>query len=165
VGSTQRSLLEGFTAVEFPTLEDVASLPRGPGGFVYVISWTRAGNPEVPFYVGQTRRLSDRMWDYCEASFTACTDFRVGKAIQYLGERGCRIILRYKATENRHEEEYKLVRELLVIGTRLLNQVPAYDYRNANTCEAEECRFIRRFSDLLIGPQGADTAATPPPQI
>ena len=129
MGSTQRSLLEGFTAVEFPTLEDVASLPRGPGGFVYVISWTRAGNPEVPFYVGQTRRLSDRMWDYCEASFTACTDFRVGKAIQYLGERGCRIILRYKATENRHEEEYKLVRELLVIGTRLLNQVPAYDYR------------------------------------
>jgi hypothetical protein len=123
------------------------------------MDWTAR---EVPVYAGQTRRLSDRMWDYCEASYYACADFRVGEAIHYLREsKRCRITLRYKATETRREEEYNLIRELVITGTRLLNQLPAYDFRNVSTNQGEERRLVQRFCDMVIRLDGSDASKMP----
>lgn len=89
------------------------------------------------------------MWDYCTAQFQACTDFRVGEAIKYLREhKGCRITLRYKASDNPPKDERELIRELQVSGPRLLNGLVAYDYQ-ATKPETERL-FIRRFCDLLV---------------
>jgi hypothetical protein len=142
-------MFEDFEAMDFPTLVSVASFSGSPGGYVYVVFWALADGHEVPFYVGQTTRLSGRMWDYCTAQFAACTDFRVGEAILYLREhKGCRIILRYKGSENPTKDERELIRELQVSGPRLLNGLVAYDYRS--TEPAAERLFIHRFCDLLL---------------
>ena len=72
---------ERFTRVDFPPQKDLLHGP--PEGFVYVFFWAADGI-ENPFYVGQTKRLSGRMRDYHLKIFTACTDFRVGEAIETL---------------------------------------------------------------------------------
>ena len=89
------------------------------------------------------------MWDYCAASFAACTDFRVGEAIRYFRMKECAITLLYKASCNPKSDERELIRELQVTpGVLLLNGLAAYDYRNSSA-ETERA-YIQRFCNLLI---------------
>ena len=137
---------DGFTAVDFPPLKNFA--PIHADGFVYTLFWCHSGL-DVPFYVGETGRLVERMNDYCVAGFRACTDFRAGEAIRYLREvKNYRIVARYKPSESRKNDEKNLIRQLLLLGVRLLNSFPSYNYRVAN--ETDERTAIQNYCDMLI---------------
>lgn len=135
-----------FAEVDFPPPE--GTLPGPPGGYVYVFFWVNK-NAEIPFYVGETARLSGRVNDYAIASFSACTDFQVGEAARYLKEvKNYRIIVRYKQSAEREKEEKYLTRELTLAGIRLLKCLPSYDYRNSDP--DEERAVVQRFCNMLI---------------
>ncbi len=135
-----------FAEVDFPPPKGV--LPGPPDGYIYVFFWTNK-NVDVPFYVGETARLSGRMNDYAIASFSACTDFQVGEAARYLKEvKNCRIFVRYRRSEEREKEEKYLTRELTLAGVRLLKCLPSYNYRDSD--QSEERTVVQRFCDMLI---------------
>src|SRR5258708_38279422 len=122
-----------FAEVDFPPPKGV--LPGPPDGYIYVFFWTNK-NVDVPFYVGETARLSGRMNDYAIASFSACTDFQVGEAARYLKEvKNCRIFVRYRRREEREKEEKYLTREMTLAGVRLMKCLPSYNYRDSDQSE------------------------------
>jgi hypothetical protein len=85
-------------------------VPKDLQGCVYALFLTR-GELCVPFYVGQTENLLRRAGDYEYKDFTACTDFKVGVAIQYLTRRhGCKIELLAKESASRKDDEKYLIR-------------------------------------------------------
>jgi hypothetical protein len=137
--------LEDFNMAEFPPV----NLQHDPfRGFVYVLCLI-IENAEVPFYVGQTSRLSGRMRDYSLANFTASTDFCVGEAIKYLkDERSYRIVVRYTESSDPRRQEKIVIRRLLVSGVWLLNCLPRYDYRTDN--RDMERDTVRKFCDMVI---------------
>ena len=142
-------MFENFVSIDFPTLEGVAALPKRPHGFLYAIFWVSAAGAETPFYVGQTKRLAERMADYCCAEFQASADFRVGKAICYLRDaKKFRIVLKYNASNNPARDEHDLIKKLQLSGVRLLNDFVGYDYRTAE--EEDEKRDIFQICELLI---------------
>lgn len=142
------SLLADFHAVDFPPKE--GDLPGRGEGHVYVLCWSASGG-DVPFYVGQTDRLRERMSDYQNAQFAASTDFRVGEAIRYLrDQRSLRIVVRYKKSKDPGKDEYTLIRDLQLFGLRLLNSLPSYDYVKA---DEEERRTAQRFCEMLLANQ------------
>jgi hypothetical protein len=126
-----------------------------PDGFVYVFSWLADG-VEIPFYVGQTSRISGRMNDYDLASFKASTDFCVGEAVKYLkGSKNYRVVVRYRPSVDPPKEEKAIIRRLLVSGVQLLNCLPRYDYRTDS--EAEEREVVQRFCDMFTGTRAGAT--------
>ena len=138
-----------FHAVDFPPIE--GDLPERGEGHVYILCW-KANGRDVPFYVGQTDRLRERMSDYQSAQFAACTDFRVGEAIRYLrDQRSLRIVVLYKKSEDPRKDECILIRDLQISGIRLLNSLPSYDYLRAN--RDEERRTVRKFCEMLMDNQ------------
>ncbi len=143
-----------FNGIEFP--EDVNSpLPAPVGDFVYVICFVCSG-AEVPFYVGETHRLKDRVLDYVRAAFAAPTDFNVGEAIKYLRGKNYRVVVRYKEGADPSKAEKAIIRRLLLEGARLLNGSPGYDYTTAD--EAAERYFIRGFCDVILCSQSEPSA-------
>jgi len=147
--SGSESLLADFHAVDFPPRE--GDLPRRGEGHAYVLCW-KANSRDVPFYVGQTNRLQERMSDFQSAQFAACTDFRVGEAIRYLrDQRSLRIVVRYKVSKDPVKDEYTLIRDLQLSGLRLLNSLPSYDYLKAD--HHEELRTVQRFCEMLLANQ------------
>lgn len=112
---------EGFCVVDFPPAR--GSL-LSPHGFVYVFCWVADG-VEIPFYVGQTNRFSERMNDYSLANFKACTDFCVGQAVKYLkSTKNYCVVVRHKPSLDPPKEEKAIIRRLLVSGVWLLNCLP-----------------------------------------
>ena len=144
---------EGFSVLQFDQTQAAPQLPAG--GVVYLFCWLADGT-EVPFYVGQTNRFSGRMRDYSMANYKACTDFRVGEALKYLATaKNFRIRVRYKASAAPRRDEKDIIRTLLISGVRLLNCLPAYDYRKDT--EAAERETVQRFCDMLTArPWGAN---------
>lgn len=143
-------VFDNFSVVDFPPPE--GSLVGHVGGHVYVFFWIQ-DSVEVPFYVGQTRRLAGRMDDYRCAQFAACTDFRVGEAARYFRDvKHFRVVVRYKHTPKQAEEEYLLIRRLQTSGVRLLNDLVGYDYRTAH--ETGERKAVRKFCEVLIQASG-----------
>jgi hypothetical protein len=146
-------MFEDFETIELPDVIDRPSirglLPGLTDGFVYIVSWVRDGQ-QVPFYVGETRRLPERMNDYSRAAFSACADFRVGTAIRYFQNKKYGVTLRYKPSADRAREESGTIRKLHLSGVRLLNDLGAYDYTKAK--ETEEKEVVQGFCDSLIGP-------------
>jgi hypothetical protein len=138
--------LEDFAATPFPP-QSQSQLPGPPDAFVYVFCWLQTGQ-EVPFYVGQTKRLSDRLGDYLEAPFAAATDFRVGEAARYLQSKGLSLRVRYRRSDDSRKDEYHLIRQLQLRGVRLLNELQAYDYKTAN--QVDEREVVHRFCDVLL---------------
>jgi len=88
------------------------------------------------------------MGDYQAAQFAACTDFRVGEAVRYFLKRGLRVALRYRRTDEPRKDEYVLIRDLQLLGLRLLNCLPSYDYKKAD--KDEERQTVQRFCDMLL---------------
>jgi hypothetical protein len=148
-------MLQSFQFVEdFPAPGTYAtSFPvRAEGGFVYVLCWVD-NDREIPFYVGETGRLNERMGDYCTKQFGAATDFRVGEAICYLREaKGFRIVVRYKPSSlqktDRRKDEYLIVRGFQTSGVRLLNDLVSYNYKEAD--QQDEKRAVHSFCEVLI---------------
>jgi hypothetical protein len=125
---------DGFETLEFP----IATPPAD--GTVYVLLYKINGR-EFPFYVGQTGRFVDRMGDYVSAQHAASTDFKVGKAIEYLKKKmNCQIIVKHKTSNDRLKEEKlliaKLEAELKLYGSSLLNKCPGYDYKTIKPLDA-----------------------------
>jgi hypothetical protein len=140
-------MLDGFEVADFPTLDTLSSIPESSEGFLYVLCWVRDG-AQIPFYVGQTRRLRGRMKDYCLAQFQASTDFRVGEAVRYLREtKKCQIVLRYRASAEPAKDEYHVIRNLQLSGFRLLNDLLGYNYRTAQ--KIDERAAVQTFCDVL----------------
>src|SRR5258708_18896064 len=106
-----------FAEVDFPPPKGV--LPGPPDGYIYVFFWTNK-NVDIPFYVGETARLSGRMNDYAIASFSACTDFQVGEAGRYLKEvKNCRILVRDRRSGDRVKEAKYLNLEPTLVRRRV----------------------------------------------
>ena len=120
--------------IEFPT----------SGEIVYVIGIAR-GSSFVPIYVGESTRNIGRFGDYISARFSAQTDFKVGTAVKCLLERGEKVLIKYKHSPERREEQNELIRKIRAGGSRLLNDLPGYDYRVAD--EQAEKSKIRAFVD------------------
>lgn len=116
---------------------------------VYVIFFVK-DNKEVPFYVGETGRFLGRISDYISANPKASTDFKVGEAIKYLQEKGYKIIIKYKPSENRGEEQNELIRYLQDQGHRLLNDLSVKNYTDKGFNETEERERIKRFCDNIL---------------
>ena len=149
----------GFTAIEFPTRETVEARLRAlRGGYVYAVTFTAPGGSRKVFYVGETGRLCDRVWDHIQAYFAAATDYKVGEGIRYLREKGYHVKFWYRASHEtgkvRRADERKLVS---AFGGRsaLLNGIKGYDYKTANRVQERDC--VRAFIDSLIG-SGEDPA-------
>ena len=133
---------EGFSTVEFPPIN------REVPGFVYVWCWIN-GSEEVPFYVGQTKRVWGRLDDYYWAMFSASTDFRVGEAVRYLSTKGYRIVVKYRSSADPLKEEAEIIKSLQECDRRtLLNELGGFDYRTAD--EAEERRRVQQFLGTLL---------------
>jgi hypothetical protein len=50
-------IFENFARAEFPqSTVDIRNFPGPPDGYIYVLFWAQNGS-EIPFYVGQTKRL------------------------------------------------------------------------------------------------------------
>jgi hypothetical protein len=140
------SLIDGFDAADWPIRVD--TLPKSSEGFVYVFIVFCNGR-QLPIYVGQTKRLAARMGDYEYAQFAACTDFRVGEAVRYFhNERDCGIQVRYRSSTHGLQDEYRIIRELQLLGFHLLNDLRAYDYHQTNA-DAER-KIIRRFCNVIM---------------
>jgi hypothetical protein len=120
------SLLKDFMSVEWSACS--RSITSGAGTHVYALV-VEHESMRFPLYVGQTGRLLGRVGDYQAAQFGAPTDFRVGEAIRYFGEKKCRVVFLYRPSESHLKDEKLLIRELLLSGYTLLNFLGAFDYR------------------------------------
>ena len=141
------SRFDAWPMFEFPPEgEALDGLPDGD--CVYVFFWAGGGATQ-PFYVGQTKRLANRMDDYLDPSFYAATDFKVGEAANYLRHaKGLRIFVRHTRSQDSLKDEKEVIRELQLAGVRLLNDFVGYDYHKAD--KRQERADIHRFCDVLL---------------
>jgi hypothetical protein len=127
-----------FQEMEFPRHRDIVYV------FHYVIG---DDNDAVPFYVGESSRHVGRFGDYMSANFSASTDFKVGEAVKYLRERGARIVVKFKESSDRREEEKQLLHKLRH-SVKLLNDLKGYRYGAADI--DDERQKIHRFIDEIL---------------
>ena len=124
------------------------SLPVRGDGYVYVLFWKHADR-QVPFYVGQTNRLAERICDYLAANYAASTDFKVGEAIKYLRRRKLDVTLAYMRSDDcRHEERY-WIRSLHLAGFMLLNDFGGYNYKSDQV--SSELLALQNYCAILLG--------------
>lgn len=84
-----------------------------------------------PFYVGQSSRHVGRFGDYLKPNFSAATDFKVGKAIDFLKNNGFKIEFKYRDSLDRELDEKKLINEI----NPILNKKKGYNYNLAQRDE------------------------------
>lgn len=143
-------MFEHFEVVDFPPAK--GSIPEGRGGFVYVFYWINGGI-EVPFYVGETSRLSERMNEHGKAYFSCETDFRVGECIRYLKEiKKYQVVFGYRRSSDheieRLREEDGIIEKLHLTGALLLNHFRSYShYVDEETVERER---LQKFCEASI---------------
>lgn len=127
-----------FKDFEFPNSSDI----------VYIVYFRKPyDNSEVPFYVGMSTKHIGRFGDYLSANYSAPTDYKVGKAIQYMRDFGLNVGIKYKETNNYKEEEKELINKLRK-NYLLINDLPGFDYKRAN--ENQEKIKIHEFVQQLI---------------
>jgi hypothetical protein len=88
------------------------------------------------------------MDDYFWASFQAATDFKVGEGIRYLASINHSLVVRYRTTQKRLEEERQIIEELRMAGYKLLNDHKGYDYTSA--IREHEREEVRRYVDEIL---------------
>lgn len=137
--------LKEFKVHEFPDRE----------GVVYVLCLIKKDEEkEVPFYVGETEVLCRRLGEYVVAQFSAETDFKVGEAIKYFKEKGCRVVVRWEHVGQlsqilkRRREEKKLINGLMWKGYKLLNALKGFSYITAD--ENAERERIGQFCAEIV---------------
>lgn len=103
------------------------------------------------FYVGQSSRHVGRFGDYLKPNFTAATDFKVGKAIEFLREKGFKIEIKYKVAKDRKLDEKELIKKI----EPTLNDLDGYDYKSLKNNEVkrdEEIKKIKKhMQDWITG--------------
>jgi hypothetical protein len=127
-----------FQEMEFPRHRDI----------VYVFHYVDGdGSSSIPFYVGESSRHVGRFGDYMSANFSASTDFKVGEAIKHLRKRGLRVVVKFRESHDRREDEKQILHELRKT-VRLLNDLKGYRYGSADI--AGERQKIHQFIDDII---------------
>jgi hypothetical protein len=129
---------EGFITIPFPKDEDI----------VYILSYRRGEDEPAPFYVGESRRSTRRIGDYLTAQFAAPTDFKVGTAIKALQAAGCEVLVHYKLSNNRRQDEKAWIERLTGEGYALLNHERSFNHKTAK--EDEERARIQMFVQSLL---------------
>ncbi len=148
-------VFEDFASTEFPESrkDAYAHFPPRGDAYIYAICWID-GSREIPFYVGQTKRICERMDDYWTRQFAACTDFRVGEAVRYFKEvKQFRVTVRYKRSPIPRQEEYSIIRYMQTSGMRLLNDLLSYRWNDAD--QDQERNAIEKFCEVLIRSSGS----------
>lgn len=97
---------------------------------VYIIG-IKTENDFHPFYVGQSSRHVGRFGDYLKPNFSAATDFKVGKAIEFLKNNGFKVEFKYRHSLDRDLDEKKLINEI----NPPLNKKKGYNYNLAQPDE------------------------------
>ena len=105
---------------------DAINLTNSRGSIVYVI-YAVKGDDKIAFYVGESGRGIARIADYINASFGAATDFKVGRTVRMLEEKGYEVIVEIEKTPNRKVREKELIEKYS--DQPLLNHVASYDYK------------------------------------
>lgn len=123
-----------------PTKLDWSNLSDYSGSGAYVIYAAR-GDDKIPFYVGESANIIARLGDYARASFQAATDFKVGRTVRFLQERGYKIRVEIEWTSDRKARESELIERH--DNQPLLNNVPGYDRKNAK--EDEELSRLEEY--------------------
>jgi hypothetical protein len=145
---------EGFITTDFNPKDFT---PKNVPGFVYILCGIVDGE-EVPFYVGETHSVRNRLNDYYWADFQASTDFKVGEAVKYLCDvKKLRVIAKIKASVKRIGDQNEIIATLHQEGKKLLNDCEGYNYKTANQ-EAERSK-IQQFVDLLFGGRPAESVS------
>jgi ABC-type transport system involved in Fe-S cluster assembly fused permease/ATPase subunit len=127
-----------FETISFPTDEDI----------VYVLCFKcHVTAQATPFYVGESARGTRRLNDYITAQFAAPTDFKVGVVVRALQAAGAEVLIKFKRSTRRKEEEATLVQDLS-IKYQLLNREPSFNYKTADRV-LEKSRFEAFASKLL----------------
>lgn len=129
-------LFDGFKDIEFPRYRDI----------IYAI-YFRENDKDTYFYVGESSRHIGRLGDYLSAKFSAPTDFKVGEAIKYLLCIGYEVGVKYKESQNRKVDEKSVLDELSK-NSKMLNDLPGYDYKTAD--ERQERLKIHDFIRSLF---------------
>jgi len=101
-----------------------------------------------PFYIGQSSRNIGRLGDYISAKFSASTDFKVGEAVRYLYNKNYQVVVRYSPSDNKLEDESRLLIKCKRIGLPMLNDLKGYDYKTA--IEMEEREKIQDYVEYLL---------------
>ena len=99
--------------------------------------------------VGESSRNLGRMGDYLSAQRSAATDFKMGTPVEYLQPRGCPVVMKYKAAENRRAEQDRLHGALEAEGHLLLvlRRIPE---KPGGSLGAQGASFdLHRNADLL----------------
>ena len=94
---------------------------------VYVIGVSTESD-FYPFYVGESSRHVGRFGDYISPNFSSATDFKVGKAIEFLTNNGFKVEFKYRSAINRRDDE----NELINLINPILNTIQGYDYKNSD---------------------------------
>ena len=131
----------GFSVVDF------APINQEVPGFVYIL-FLVDGSKEVPFYVGQTKRIWGRLDDYYWAMFSARTDFHVGEAVKHLNALGYRVRIKYKSTCDPLVDEGRMISQLQSESGSLMNNWKGFDFKTTN--EAEGRDRVHEFLDKLL---------------
>ena len=127
-----------FETISFPADEDI----------VYVLCFQFHGiATATPFYVGESARGTRRLNDYITAQFAAPTDFKVGVVVRALQAAGAEVLIKFKRSTRRKEEEAVLIRDLSLTH-QLLNREPSFNYKTADRA-FEKSRFEAFASKLL----------------
>ena len=111
-------------------------LSKCSGSGVYVIYAAR-GDDKIPFYVGQSKNIAARLGDYARAAFKAPPDFKVGRTVRLLEERGYEILVEIEWTSDRRARESELIKRHRHSNRPLLNDEQAASY-NYNTAKEDE---------------------------
>ena len=131
---------EGFQETEFPKEK----------GIVYIIVINYRGKV-IPLYIGQTGRSVGRVGDYIAGKYSASTDFKVSKAVEYLREKNYEVKIQSKRSsedpKERRAEEKRLINYFRTKKYVLLNDLKGYNYKNKETNEKKERQKVCNFID------------------
>ncbi len=155
---------KGFKKREFPVRRSV----------VYILFVVHGNGQEIPIYVGQTNSMDERIGDYLRSQRSLNpqgdavfgrfnpTNFKVGFAVWYFQEKGCRVFLRYRATEDPKREErqwlatfyrYPLLNDLLLDELKDLNddKMNRTPLRQGEVLSREKARIIEYLERIIKG--------------
>lgn len=87
------------------------------------------------------------MDDYYWATWNAPTDFKVGEAVRYLHKKNLQITAWHKVSDDRKNEEKKIITQLRSDGIRLLNDLGGYGYKIAD--QEQQRLKVQKFMDEI----------------
>src|SRR5271157_4417146 len=103
--------------MEFNGFSTINFTPDDGHGFIYVLCWIAEGR-EIPFYVGETVSIWQRLDNYFRPWFWAHNDFNVGEAVKYFYARNYRVVVKYEPSKGLLEKDRKNEETELIAALR-----------------------------------------------